>query len=126
MVIIDTNIIIDHLRQTSSNLTIYQKILKKYKRKSLCISTITVQELYIGKSSTDKQETNIIYLLNNLKIYSLTTKIAKHAGLLMQKDHSLQFSDAAIAATAIHYGASLATLNTKDFKDIPNLDLLPL
>ena len=124
MVIIDTNIIIDHLRQTHSSHTRYQKILKKYKLKSLCISTITVQELYIGKSSVEKQETNIIRLLNNLKIYSQTTKIAKEAGILMQKDHALQFADAVIAATAIHYGASLATLNTKDFKGIPGLKLL--
>lgn len=124
MVIIDTNIIIDHLRQTHSRQTQYQKILKKYKLKSLSISTITVQELYVGKSSIEKQETNIIRLLSNLKMYSLTTKIAKEAGILMQHNQSLQLADAAIAATAVHYGASLATLNTKDFKGVPGLKLL--
>lgn len=33
-------------------------------------------------------------------------------------------ADIAIAATAIHFGASLWTLNSKDFADIPGLTLV--
>lgn len=42
------------------------------------------------------------------------------------RDYRLSFADAAIAATTIYYDAELATLNIKDFADIPHLKLLPL
>ena len=65
--------------------------------------------------------------ISHINIYHLTPNIAKIAGQIT-RDHSqsIQFADAAIAATCIHYGAGLATLNTKDFVGIPHLQLLKL
>ena len=37
--------------------------------------------------------------------------------------HTLDIDDALIAATAIYHNIELFTLNTKDFKFIPNLKL---
>jgi predicted nucleic acid-binding protein len=128
MVIIDTNIIIDHLRQQSRAQSIYDKLLKKYSRKNLAISTITIQELFMGQSTNKiKESSPLIKLLKGTKIYSHTTNIARHAGeITRDRKENIKFADAAIAATAVHYGAHLATLNTKDFVGISNLKLLKL
>jgi predicted nucleic acid-binding protein len=128
MVILDTNIIIDHLRQIDAKQTIYQKLLKRYSKKSLGISTITIQELFIGQSTrSPKCQKEILLTVSGIKIFAHGKTIARLAGELMRDSkNNLKFADAAIAATAIHYGASLATLNTKDFTGIPHLNLLKL
>lgn len=126
MVILDTNIIIDHLRQIDAKKTIYQKLLKRYSKKTLGTSTITIQELFIGQSTrSTKFQKEILVTVTGIKIFSHSKTIAHLAGELMRDSkNNLQFADAAIAATCIHYGASLATLNTKDFVGIPHLKLL--
>ncbi len=128
MVILDTNILIDHLRQQNIKLTLYQKLLKKYSRKSLGISTISLQELFIGQSTrSTKFKKEILLSVSGIKVFSHNKAIAQLSGEFMRdSENNLQFADAAIAATAVHYGASLATLNTKDFKGIPGLKLLKL
>lgn len=128
MVIIDTSLIIDHLRQQISGDTILASLSLKYPNGELSISTITVQEIFAGKSSSyQKPLEKIATTLASLTIVDYTIDISKLAGTLTRDSKiNLQFADAAIAATAIHYGASLATLNTKDFKGIPQLKLLPL
>jgi predicted nucleic acid-binding protein len=128
MVIIDSNIIIDHIRQPKNSPTLLKTCLKQYKRTNLSITVITIQELFAGQSTRIASNQNIISKsLSGIKIFNFTQSIAKLAGELMRDSkNNLKFADAAIAATAIHYGASLATLNTKDFKGIPDLDLLPL
>ena len=128
MVILDTNILIDHLRQQNIKLTLYQKLLKKYSRKSLGISTISLQELFIGQSTRSiKFKKEILLSVSGIKVFSHNKAIAQLAGEFMRdSENNLQFADAAIAATAVHYSASVATLNTKDFKGIPGLKLLKL
>ena len=128
MVILDTNILIDHLRQQNIKLTLYQKLLKKYSRKSLGISTISLQELFIGQSTrSTKFKKEILLSVSGIKVFSHNKAIAQLAGEFMRdSENNLQLADAAIAATAVHYGASLATLNTKDFKGILSLKLLKL
>lgn len=128
MVIIDTSLIIDHLRQQTLEDTILASLSLKYPCTELTISTITIQEIFAGKSSLYKNPLEKIAItLANLTTVDYSVEIAKLAGTLARDSRTnLQFADAAIAATTIHYGASLATLNTKDFKDIPHLKLLPL
>ncbi len=127
MVILDTNIIIDHLRLARFTNSILSKLSLTHTSSELAISTITIQELFTGQSSSKKKPLeDIATTLSSLIIAEYTIEVAKLAGALMRKDHNLKFADAAIAATAIHYGASLATLNTKDFKAIPGLKILKL
>ncbi len=53
-----------------------------------------------------------------------TYEIAELAGSLTRDSKQLLlFADAAIAATALSNGASLATLNKKDFATIPGIEL---
>lgn len=128
VIIIDTNVIIDHLRQKSKPATIYKNIVEKYEYFNLAISTITIQELFIGQSTKENRDLQkLTNTIKPLKLLALTPRIARLAGELMRDNGpKLQFADAAIAATALHYGAHLATLNTKDFVGIPNLKLLKL
>lgn len=128
MVIIDTSLIIDHLRQKTSKDTHLASLSLKYPNDELTISTITIQEIFAGKSSSYKKPLEkIATTLSNLSTVDYSLEIARLAGTIARDSkRTLQFADTAIAATAIHYGASLATLNTKDFKGIPGLKLLIL
>lgn len=128
VILLDTNIIIDHLRQPAGIPTILKILITKYGKESLYISVITIQELYAGASTRDTDEiTKLVRTIKHLNIYQLTHNIARLAGTLTRDlSRSITFADAGIAATAIHYHAKLATKNTKDFVDIKGLELLTL
>lgn len=127
MVVIDTNIIIDHLRlqkkQQDSKLI---KIAKKMPKEVLALSMISVQELYEGRSTKDDQkEQYLLATISPLKILPYTYEIAKLAGEIgRDANRPIELADAAIAATAILNNAALLTDNKKDFSDIKNLHII--
>ncbi len=126
MVILDTNIIIDHLRQKKKD-TIFRKIVGRYHPQTLAISIFTVQELYHGKSSAaNQQEKDLLSIINALKILPYTFEVAELAGKIARDRFlPLDFADAAIAATAIINGCQLFTLDKRDFIGIDDLEFLP-
>ncbi|MBI3335729.1 MAG: PIN domain-containing protein [Candidatus Portnoybacteria bacterium] len=128
MVILDTSIIIEHLRSTAKKGTILMQVAQKMARENLAISIITVQELYEGQSTKEKEKENyLLATITPLKILSYTYEIAQLAGEIARDlQKPIEFADAAIAATAIVNGASLLTLNTKDFLGIQELELYSL
>lgn len=105
MVVLDTNIIIDHLRlqqkQKDSHL---MKIAKQKPKEVLALSLVSTQELYEGQSTKNAQE-----------VAQLAGEIARDL------DRPIELADAAIAATVILNGSSLLTLNKEDFTGIKNL-----
>lgn len=125
MVILDTNIIIDHLRQPSND-SVLSKLSKKYDRQEMGISVISIQELYEGKSTCDSvKENQMMSVLGLLNIYPYDVEVARLAGKIARDSKNLiDLADAAIAATAIINEAELLTLNQKHFRTIPNLKLL--
>ena len=125
MVILDTNIIIDHLRQKDKSTSWLRKLTEKVGAEKLGISMATIQELYVGKSVFDPQnEQMMLQTISSFEVESYSYEIAKMAGELVRNlNGQLQFADAAIAATAIVNGASLFTLNVKDFVGIKNLEI---
>ena len=125
MVVLDTNIVIDHLRQYPKKSKL-REIEEKTSSGSLAISVITVQELYEGKSTLDKTRGEILVeVISNLKILPYTFETAKLAGAIAwDLDYSIDFADVAIAATSILNKASFFTLNKKDFKEIKGLKLI--
>jgi len=127
MVILDTNIIIDHLRRKKGESWL-MKISQLYPKESLGISIVTVQELYEGKSTKQLlKEQLMLATITPLKIFAYTWEIAKLAGEIARDLPSpLEFADAAIAATAIINRAKLLTLNQKDFSKISQLHLFDL
>ncbi len=125
MVILDTNIIIDHLRQPSEKSRL-RELEEKIPIRDLAISIITIQELYEGKSTIDKMhEKNLLETINPFKILLYTQEVSKMAGeLARDSDRKIEFADAAMAATAILNKAKLFTLNKKDFQGIKGLKLI--
>jgi len=126
MVVLDTDILINYIRQPESGSSHLIPLLQSISPQDLAISVITIQELYVGESSKAKQkEEFFLRLISRLIILPYDNKTAKMAGEIMRDIRPrVQFADAAIAATAILNKASLLTLNKKDFKGIKGLKLV--
>lgn len=125
MVVLDTSIIIDHLRQSQDKETVLSKFSAS-SEEVLAISIVTIQELYEGKSTKNaEKERALLSLISPLKILPFTYEIAKLAGEIARDlDIPIELADATIASTTITNGAKLLTLNMKDFKQIKNLELI--
>lgn len=128
MVVLDTNIIIDYLRQRGLNReTTLERLIAAQGSKNLAISVLTVQELYEGKSVAQEEEEKAVQLaVSKLRVLPYSYDTAKLAGeIARQRKYPLEFADAAIAATTIVNDAELATLNPKDFAGIRDLVIFP-
>ena len=126
MVILDTSVLIDSLRQSKSHFSILKQFIDLYPKDELSISILTIQELYAGKSSNNLiNERLFLAVIDPLEILPYTDATAKLAGeLTRDSGEHLGFPDAAIAATAILNKAKLFTLNKKDFQGIKKLMLI--
>ena len=125
MVVVDTSIIIDHIRQKNSN-TLFKQLFKKYSSDEIAISIITVQELYGGESTRKREvEQALLAIISLLRILPYNYEVSKLAGEIDRDiGRPMDFADAAIAATAIINGAQLVTLNKKDFSEVKDLDVI--
>lgn len=122
MVIIDTNVVIDHLRQPLGK-SVFLKFLNKYPRDEICLSIVSIQELYEGSSTRNAdREKDLLATVGSLKIFPYTYEVAKKAGeIARDMKRPISSEDAAIAATVIIQGASLYTLDKRDFQGIEDL-----
>ncbi len=122
MVIIDTNILIEISRNN-------QRVIEKCEKigiENLFITPISVAEFLTGihdKSSFRKAEK----MLSRFNLVNFDGEVGEiFIGLI--KDYTLShrpaIPDLLIASLAISSGASLYTINTKDFKFIPELKLI--
>ena len=125
MVILDTSIIIDHVRRNHNQETLLVQIANKITNYHLSISVITIQELFRGTSTRNSEDLQFLNaIIGSLHVVSYTYEIAQKAGEIgRDRQEVIQFADAAIAATAIVNTAQLATLNAKDFLHIPGLEI---
>lgn len=122
MVILDTNIIIDHLHLPPEKSKLI-KLFETSTEENFALSIVSLQELYEGKSTKDQEEENkLLSTLGSLEILSYTYEVAKLAGTIARDSlHPIDLADAAIAATAILNEADLFTLNKKDFMGVKDL-----
>ena len=112
--LIDTDIIIDHLRGVERARDFLKQI--KSEEAEILYSVITKAELYAGIRS--KEEENMAALLGSMKEVGIDGEIAAAAGRYKNKyhaSHGLLLPDALIAASAKHVGAVLVTLNKKHY-----------
>lgn len=125
MVILDTNVIIDHLRQIGKK-SYLLRLAEKIPKQTVALSMVSVQELYEGQSiKIEQREQTLLATISPLKILPYTYEIAKLAGEIARDlGRPISIADAAIASTAIINGCELATLNKKDFLGIKDLELL--
>ncbi|KKM10769.1 twitching motility protein PilT [Clostridiales bacterium PH28_bin88] len=122
-ILVDTNILIDHLRGIPEA----SRYLAGIEDGNMegAISVLTVMELYAAPKLGPENIEKISRLLEIFHvIVPVDLFIAQTAGKLIamyQKSHGLEPVDALIAATAIRSDAVLLTRNEKHFKYIPNL-----
>ena len=120
--LLDTNIIIDYLRQYQPTIDNVNKRLDT--DEDLSISIITIAEVYSGQSTFNVEAVQDIRdIIKYIRKMPITELIAKTAGAI-KRDYQTDLVDAIIAATAIVYDMTLITRNLKHFTNIPNLDLL--
>ena len=119
----DTCILIDYLRGDQS---IQQKLSFDIKV-GLFMSSVTDMDLMVG--ARNKQEAYIIKkAFANISIIDITESISRKSRQLIDTyslSHGLQIPDALIAATAIECHLPLYTANIRDFRFIPNIELIP-
>jgi predicted nucleic acid-binding protein len=114
-VFVDTCIVIEYLKDKLS-----------LNKENCYINHIVLMELYIGaKNKQDLKEIKaklqgFKLLETNHEIINLSTQIIEYFAL----SHNAKIQDAIIASTCLINSLPIATYNIKDFKYIPNLEIL--
>ena len=123
MYLLDTYVLIWILRGRDE---IIDKISQLKEKSPVCISVISIAEIYQNIFPSELTTTEEFLNLHN--IFEVDAKIAKIAGLYFQQYskqlQNLSLADCLIAATANAHDLSLVTLNIKHFpmKDIKLLN----
>jgi len=121
IVVCDTNIIIEALKQ---NEAVVGEI-KKIGINNIAISVLTIAELLFG--ARDKKEYNKIKkYIDYIRIIPLNQEICEIFIEHIDKyalSHRIGIPDTFIASTVLFYETELYTLNKKDFNFIPNIKL---
>lgn len=123
--VVDTNILIDHLRGGK----IWRKIADEIDDDTgLFVPTVVIFELFSGISTRNPLIVSQIYkLLGNFQRLDLNELIARQAGeLYRDTKKTLEVPDYIIAASALSVNAQIVTLNQKHFTQIPGINLYPL
>jgi len=121
MILCDTNILIEFYKDNKEAVN----ALRQIGLPNIAVSVITIGELYFG--ARDRRELlKIKKHLAGLHQIAVDTEISSQFLSLLETyalSHRLNLPDALIAATALHHGLSLYTLNVKDFRFIEGLSL---
>ena len=109
-VLVDTDILIDHLRgvrrfEPGTDVVRY--------------SVVTRAELYAGRGT---EEGRVDTLLAPFDELAVDRTVAERAGRL-RREHGLRLPDALIAATALEFDLRLLTRNRRDFESVSGLSL---
>jgi predicted nucleic acid-binding protein len=115
-VLVDTDVIVDHLRGLEGAKNFLKRVEKKEFRGYF--STITEAELFSGKRMNSKDEQRkVSALLGIMDRVPVNSTIARKAGEI-RRNRRILLPDALIAATAFSIKAKLATKNVKHFEEI--------
>jgi len=122
MILLDSSIIIDFLRQKEKSKTQLYHLAKIY---SLSISTVTLYEVGIGNQKHHLDYWN--RLNDRMKLFPVDEQVALAAidiyKDLKRRNKLIDVADILIAATAIAFDLELATLNLKHFERVPEIRL---
>lgn len=123
-VLIDTSIIIEHLRKQNKSKSILYNIVNGH---DLYLSTMVEFELYIGATDPQKRR-EIQEVLAWCIVLPLTSDVAQSAATIYQqlrtKNQLIEIRDILIAATALVHNLPLMTLNTGHFNRIIGLSFM--
>jgi predicted nucleic acid-binding protein len=121
--LVDTNILIDHLRGDQVAGRFLHDVESGHVRAT--ISVITECELLASSVLSPAEKRRILELLELLPRVAVTSHIAQLAARLRRR-YSITIADALIAATALRGHATLLTRNVKDFRSIRDLHVQAL
>lgn len=125
-ILVDTSIIIEHLRKQNRRKSILYDMVGDY---VLYIATIVEFELYAGAVDTQKQQ-DIAEIVSWCNVLPFTTDVARTAATIFRDlrtaNQLIEIRDIFIAATALTYDLSLVTLNLSHFNRIDGLRLHPV
>lgn len=116
MVLIDTDVLIDYLREREEAVVFLNSLVDE-----IAISAITVAELYAGVRE-GAERAKLDTFVSAFEVIRVDVAIAMQGGLYRRdfvRSHGVGLADALIAASAVSCGATLVTLNRKHF---PMLD----
>lgn len=116
----DTDILIEYLRGRPRAVE-YLEGLKG----DLCLSTVTVAELYAGVKGEDEQQA-LAQFLQAFRVIPLSESAARDGGLLRRDfgpSHGTDLPDALLAATAQELEATLITFNQRHFPMLEDLEV---
>jgi tRNA(fMet)-specific endonuclease VapC len=123
-ILIDTSIVIEHLRKQNRRKSILYRIADDY---ALHVSTIVEFELYAGATDRQKQH-DVQEILSWCTLLPFTSDVAATAAALYRElkatNQLLEIRDIFIASTALTYTLPLMTLNLGHFDRIKRLQLL--
>lgn len=121
MILVDSDVLIAHLRGLPAARTWLREVRDRTGR--LAVSALTSTEIIGGMRSAERRE--VYALLDSLRPLPVTDTIARRAGELRRhyrRSHaSIGTVDYVIAATAQVHGLELATLNVKHFPMVQDL-----
>jgi predicted nucleic acid-binding protein len=121
MILCDTNILIEFYKDNET----VKQALRQVGLSQLAVSIITTGELYFG--AKDKRE--LVKIERHLALLNQVALDAEISAVFLKLmgqyvlNHKLSVPDGLIAATALRHAIPLYTLNIKDFKFIPGLEL---
>lgn len=133
-IILDTNILIHLEIEPNAG----KKLIKSFSEEVFYITAVTVSELLAGvdlaKNAQQKIQRSIFVdkILKEIPVLNFDVPVAKvyaklYAHVLKRKGRATQNAhDLQIAATAVYHAYPLMTLNQKDFKGLPGLQLVSL
>ncbi|MBE9048319.1 type II toxin-antitoxin system VapC family toxin [Pleurocapsales cyanobacterium LEGE 10410] len=121
--LVDTDILIDVANNIS---TAIDRLQLEARTLSLAISVITQMELIVGcRNKTELQ--HLKKFLQDYELFAINESVSIQAIELVETyrlSHGLLIPDALIAATAITWNIPLLSKNQKDYRFIPELNLL--
>ncbi|WP_414541976.1 type II toxin-antitoxin system VapC family toxin [Nostoc sp. CCY0012] len=122
--IIDTDILIDVSRGVIEAVNCLQNLKAS---SGLAISIVTHMELIVGCANKTELKTleSFLKYFGIIKLDQAISDTSVNLLLSYRLSHGLLIADSLIAATAIVWNYPLITKNQRDYKFIPNLNLLP-
>lgn len=124
-IVLDTGVLIAHLRNWPGSRSFLQFLGKSH---DLAASVITVVEVWQGAKPEEYDKTH--KMLSSLNIINLDYELSRLSGnlasSLRSKGFTIGLADAVIGATALRSGSPVLTTNIKHFMLIPGLEVWDL
>lgn len=128
-VCLDTDIIIDYLKETEETNDLIKKLYLKFDE--IVTTAITSYELLVGVEYIQgRDRIKVENILNDIDVLPFSKEVsresAKVAAELKKSGKQIGIADLLIAGICIHTGSYLLTKNIEHFSRIKNLQILEL